>query len=164
MVARQVGGGGGTPVTIDPFAEPPPCPKDIPPGTIGRRYWKLYWEAAKNWLAKADVPMVERLCRLWNLSEDIYQAIMQDDLIMGVERTRRSVVVQETPDGPVSEDVKKGPARRVHPMLIDYQRVVSQIERIEDRLGLSPVERSRIRLQVKESASALDRWRAGRSG
>jgi P27 family predicted phage terminase small subunit len=150
------------PVTIDPFDKPPDCPRELPPGSVGRRYWKLYWDAAKNWLAKADIPMVTRLCHLHNIADSLWSAIQEDDLVMGAERTRRAVVVQETPDGPVSEEQKKGAARRAHPMLIDYERVIRDVERLEDRLGLSPVERSRIRLQVKESASALDRWRSSR--
>jgi len=122
----------------------PECPSDIKVGTEGRTYWRLYWKKAGSWLVEADIPVVTRLCRLHNVAAALMAGIESEALYR------------------VSSD-KEGARSTAHPMLRDYDMVAGRIERLEDRLGLNPVERSRIRIQVKEKESPLDRWAGSRS-
>ena len=139
----RVQGGAGEYVDAGPLkGDVPPCPDSIPVASLGRKYWKLYWTAAGNWLAQADIPAVVRLCELHNVAKTLWDTIQRD--------------------GTVRENAKEGGPHVAHPMLREWDNVLGRIERIEDRLGLNPTERSRIRLQVKESESALDRWQRGR--
>jgi len=123
--------------------EIPEPPSDIKGGSEGRRYWRHYWKTAGEWLVSADYPLVVRLCRLVNLAERLQQGIDEDGLY-------------------AHQSDKENARHTAHPMLGELHRVFGQIERLEDRLGLNPVERSRIRITPKEKESALDRW-AGRS-
>lgn len=132
---------GGVPVdeqTLD--GDIPQAPEGLRGGTIGRYYWRHYWRSA-TWLTRADIPLVGRLCLLWNIAQRLMDGIESDSLYDAPEPGKRATA---------------------HPLLLDYDRVIGRIERIEDRLGLNPVERSRIRIQVKERKTALDAWRENR--
>lgn len=142
--SRAHRGGGGVVPDMNPLnGEVPEPPSDIKGGSEGRRFWRHYWKTAGQWLVAADYPLVVRLCRLHNIAS-----------AMQVAMDREEYTVQPKPEVEISVG---------HPMLGDYDRIIGRIERLEDRLGLNPVERSRIRVTPKEKESALDRWSSDRT-
>jgi hypothetical protein len=132
---------GTLPETKPLHGEVPEPPPDIRRGTEGRRYWDLYWTHAGAWLVRADYPMVARLCRLHNVASFIMGKINSEGMFILSESTGRS---------------------SLNTLMNGWDRTLGRIERIEDRLGLNPVERSRIRVTPKEKESALDRWHSDR--
>lgn len=163
--AREHGGGGGEVPSAGPLKGVVPSrPASIADKTIGARYWEHYWTHAGNWLANADYPLVERLCVLHNVADQILKTINEDGMFKG-DPPKETATVKRGPGRPpkISPTLRPG-NRTVTRVLVDWQRILAQMERIEDRLGLNPVERSRIRIQVKEHESALDRWRSDRTG
>lgn len=136
------------PGNVEPDMDPlngdvPDAPADLKVGSEGRRYWRLYWKHAGGWLVRADYPLVVRLCRMHNVAERMMHTIEGDGMFVQSESTGK---------------------HHAHTLLAAYDRVIGRIERLEDRLGLNPVERSRIRVQPKEKETALDRWNSDRSG
>lgn len=149
MRARRNRGDGGVIIVAEP-ASPDSVP--TPPMSLkdkgrGQEYWAVYWTHAAAWLTQADMPMVTRLCELWDLYDDLRQGIMlQTDGHYYYESRQR---------GRTGKNVG-------HPMLASVKDVVALMERLEGDLGLSPVERSRIRLERGEKGSPLDEWQRSR--
>jgi P27 family predicted phage terminase small subunit len=133
---------GTFPETKPLHGEVPTAPKDLKRGTEGREYWDLYWQHAGAWLVRADYPLVVRLCRLHNVAEYVRKRMDAEGMFVVSETTERS---------------------SMHSLMGAYDRTLGRIERLEDRLGLNPVERSRIRVTPKEKESAIDRWNSDRT-
>lgn len=140
--ARAAGEGNGDMVFATTPAGVPAYPTELKHNGKGRRYWRIYWRHASSWLAKADYPAVVRLCRLHDMADDILRKIDELGMFRYMER---------------------GDYYVANPLVHDLEKIYERIERTEASLGLNPVERSRIRVQVKEQESSLDAWLSARN-
>lgn len=131
---------GTVPVLADRPDHIPYTPKELKRDGRGRRYWRLYWESARQWLGISDMPMVERLCLLHDQAEEMHLTLAKEG----------------------STVVGNHGFSIAHPLWRGYHEVLRQLERLEIELGLSPVQRSRIRIQAKDTESSLDTWRNAR--
>jgi phage terminase small subunit len=123
-------------VLTDPVLEVPKPPDLLRVGRRGRRAWRDYWTSA-HWLTLADYETVVRLCVLIDHTDAMLE-YFEANGIFGKDKDG-----VDSASGPYGQYL-----RAIHEMLV-----------IEDRLGLSPVERSRIRIESKQKGSPLDAWR-----
>lgn len=127
-----------------------------------RRWWRTVWASpmASVWL-DADVPALERLARLHDLSARELAIVREgprvsEEILQAAEEVGPEVRISITFDSPLSASV------------------LSEIRQLEDRLGLSPMSRRRLQWEVERAeASAedtpganvaqLERWRRATS-
>lgn len=101
--------------------------------------WRMYWKEA-HWLTLADYEAVGRVCMLI----DHIDAMLEHFETNGIFQTDKS--------GSLVASSAYG----------QYLRAVRELSLVEDRLGLNPVERNRIRIEQKKQGSPLDAWRERR--
>ncbi len=119
----------------------PPPPATLKVGNHGRRAWRTYWRDAGAWLEMADYEIIARLCLLIDQTDQMLEHLDKNGIFWTDE------------DGAIHASTVHG----------QYLRTIREMERLEDRLGLNPVERARIRVEPQKKGSPLDQWREGRA-
>lgn len=131
------GNPGKRPIPQSPLPELPAGVPDPPLilGDLGTRFWALYWDAGRAWLAMTDVPMVARLCAMWDTYHRMRETIHDETLFR------------------LDSDGRSWP----HPLVAAMTSLSREMQGIEGRLGLSPVDRARINA-MPGAEDPLDDW------
>ena len=121
-----------------PTAAKPSRIPPTPPGleAPGRAAWTLYWTEGAAWLAKVDVPIVHRLCKLHDLTAATERVVRDESLMHENERTGRSAL---------------------HHLVNTLLGLYGRMDAMGSLLGFDPANRSRIKVD-RLPADALGEW------
>lgn len=114
------------------------APLPVPAGldAPGRAAWQLYWTAGSAWLAKVDLPIVHRLCKLHDLAAAVEAAIRDDGMTTTNKETGRQAL---------------------HHLVNSMLGIYGRMDDMGSLLGFEPANPSRIKLE-RPPIDALAEW------
>ena len=113
-----------------PVPKPPP---DLHPDLLEE--WRIYWTSDVAQAAdEVDVPMVSRL---WSYRDEWLRLKLAYSLLPEEDR--------------VVAGSRNADALRIHPFADRMTKLESEISKLEDKLGLSPISRARLGIEIGQS-------------
>ncbi len=121
------------PIATKPSRLPP-----VPAGldAHGRAAWQLYWTDGFAWLAKVDMPLIFRLCKLHDLAAAVEAAIRDDGMTTTNKETGRQAL---------------------HHLVNNLLGIYGRMDDMGSLLGFDPANRSRIKVE-RAPVDALGEW------